>query len=332
MSIIITPYSPQYEIAHQEFVRKFWKRERARIPEYVYWKFRGQSPAPLTGMILAVDNGKVIGLTGYVPFDVYINGEVYPSQWTCDIMVDHDYRGKGIAQMIYTYAQQQKIITFGSAPSPAATKSLARTGYEFMQGSWKVSFPKNLYEVLKLKKKTIEALKWIPNPFFYVSYCRALFGSSKFKPITVSNFAERYHASKKANEVYGFLTPEFQAWRFNAFKNYYPAISTYSDENGNYYAGFKMKSVYFICDYHTKSFSAFKAIIRHVLKTHGLREISVIRFMVNEPNQPKWMFRYGFIPFKTNTSIVYHTENQTLKESLKDKQFYYSYLDSDENI
>lgn len=332
MSILITNYSPEYEKAHKEFVLKYWKRERARNPEYLYWKFRGTSPSPLKGLFLAIDGQKVVGISGYIPFEVNIGGKVYEAHWTCDLMVDHDYRGKNIAQLLYEEAKKNKIIIIGSAPSPAATKSLARSGFKFLPGSWKVSFPKNLYEILKLKRITMPWLKWIPNPFYYMVYIEGLFKKSAFEKISTAEFANLFHASKQINEIYTHISPAFQEWRFNPFKHFYPGVSTFADKKGNYYAGYNVKKVYYICDFHVQRFQDLKSIIQHIYQQFKLGEIDLIRFMVNEFEHPKWMYWRGFIPFKSNTNIVYFTEDQFLLEELKNKKYYYTYLDSDENI
>ncbi len=332
MAIEITTYSPDLTERYNEFVSKFWKRERSKSPDYLYWKFRGNYPDKLIGQVIALDNGRVIGISGNIHFEVFIDGKIYPSQWTFNHMVDIEYRGKGVAPLMHEEVTPRKPISFGSAPSPSASISMARAGYKTMEGSWKVAFPKNLYEILKIKKINAPLLKWVPNPFFYLPKLVSFFIKSGFVPATESEYAELYHATKKENEVYNVLTPDFLAWRFRPFKPFYSGLSIYKNSNGSYYAGFINKGVYYIADFHAASVYDFIDMMGHINTMNGTKSIDVIRFMMNVPNHPKWMYFLGFLPFGTNTTIFYHTKDPILLEALKNKRFYYSYLDSDENI
>jgi hypothetical protein len=332
MAIEITTYSPDLTEKYNEFVSKFWKRERSKSPEYLYWKFRGHYPDKLIGQVIALDNGNVIGISGNIHFEVFIDGKVYPSQWTFNHMVDVKYRGKGVAPLMHDEVIPRKPISFGSAPSPSASKSMARAGYKTMEGSWKVAFPKNFYEILKIKQIKLPFLKFIPNPFFYIPKLLSIFIESRFKPASESEYADLYHASKKPNEVYNLLTPDFLAWRFRPFIPFYAGLNIYKNSKGSYYAGFFNKGIYYIADFHAKSVYDFIDMMGHVFKQQGVSSIDVVRFMMNVPKHPKWMYLFGFLPFGTNTTIFYATKDPVILEALKNKRFYYSYLDSDENI
>lgn len=332
MEIKITEYDKAFSDSHIEFVKRNWKRERLKHPEYLFWKFRATSEQIIDGLIVALEDDKVIGQNGFIPFDLMVNNKRYPSQWSCDTMVDVDYRGKGIGLKLYNYASQKKIITMGSNPSPSNAKSRLRAGSIFMKGSWKVAFVKNLFEVAKIKRRNYPILKLIPNPLFYFNYLLAIASKQRFNEITPSRFAELYNASKSDEYAYSYLTPEFLEWRFRPFKNYYQGIKAYANENGDYYAGFLYNSVYYLCDYHTKSPNGIFKLIHHILSQTSLKDINMIRFMANVVNKPTWMIKFGFIPFGTVSEVYYVSQDQEVLDAMKGKRFYYSYLDSDENI
>lgn len=206
------------------------------------------------------------------------------------------------------------------------------SGSIFMKGSWKVVFVKNLFEVAKIKKHKYPFLKLIPNPFYFFNYFLAKILKQSFTEITPSQFAELYNTSKSDEFAFSYITPEFLEWRFKPFKHYYKGIKSFANQNGDYYAGFAHDSIYYICDFHSKSrFGIFK-IIRHIFSHTSFKEINMIRFMDNVVDKPNWMIKFGFVPFGTISEVYYISQDQEVLDAMKGKRFYYSYLDSDENI
>jgi len=332
MAIKTLEYESKFFKSRDEFIKKYWKKERLKHVDYLAWKFRSPSSELIDGLILAIDDDKVIGQYGYIPVEIVMDGITYPSQWACDAMVDLEYRGKGVANQINHHAFGKKPITLGSDPSHAATKSYQKTGAHFMEGPWKVSYMKNLYELARIKKKEKPFMKWIPNPFYYFDYFLSILKPPQFEIITPEEYATLYHASKSPHFIYNKLTSDFLEWRFNSFKHYYSGVTAYKHPNGDYYCGFLSKSVYYICDYQAKTHQGLLAIIQHIFKTHTFKAVDMIRLMMNISKRPDWMRFRGFIPFRTVTNIVYFTEDQKILDSMKEKRFYYGYLDSDENI
>jgi hypothetical protein len=62
-----------------------------------------------------------------------VDNEQLPVHWTCDLMVDNDYSGKGIAGQLYKKALENKLI-LGSDPSSAAVISMRRSGFVSFKG------------------------------------------------------------------------------------------------------------------------------------------------------------------------------------------------------
>ena len=116
--IQIVEYSDKWEEEHLRFARKYWKKKRRAIPEYIYWKFRGKADEQLPSLILAVKNNTVIGQIGLIPFDLTYKNKRIAAQWRCDLMVDKEYRGKNVAKKLYQVMEQNGRISLSVNPSP----------------------------------------------------------------------------------------------------------------------------------------------------------------------------------------------------------------------
>ncbi|MDP2159174.1 MAG: GNAT family N-acetyltransferase, partial [Flavobacterium sp.] len=195
--IEIVPYGPKWEQAHIAFASKYWTKSRRKIPDYIYWKFRGRPNQEITSFLLAVENNEVIGQLGLIPVNVRVVDELYEAQWACDLMVDTSYRGKGVAKMLYDEAHKQKELTIGSDPSPAASASMQKNGYLLMTASWKCFFPLNLNEITKLKGINQRFLNVIPNPFLLKYYIWNILHPNTFESITLNDFEEKKEAPDK---------------------------------------------------------------------------------------------------------------------------------------
>src|SRR5690554_3931922 len=161
--IEIKYYSKEFEQAHIEFAKNYWKKKRRLTPEYIYWKFRGSPDEVLKSFILAFDGEKVVGQFGLIPCKLVIDKAIYEAQWACDLMVDTNYRGKGIARKLYDFAHKNKLVTLGSDPSPAAEKSMIRNGYVSLNGPRKFMYPFKTGEAFKLKGINNNLLNKITN-------------------------------------------------------------------------------------------------------------------------------------------------------------------------
>lgn len=329
--IKIIEYSPDWHQAHEEFASRYWTKKRRFTPEYIYWKFRGELNKNLTSFLIAVDDRKVIGQFGIIPCEILVKSKIYQSQWACDLMVDNDYRGKNIAVMLYEAAVQQKPITLGSDPSPAATRSMSKFGFKSIIGPRKFIFALNLFELLKIKGLKFPILKVFVNPLYvffalWKTVRKIIFGIN-YKFEEVKDFSS---LNEKVNGVNH--ESHFAEWRFNSFGEYYNGFTCYKNKKGLKYLVLKNNSQWII------GYTNAKTIIEHLdiwaeIQAHSIAEkATIVKVYSNSKSESISLILTGFIFFRTRTNIMYYTNDANLERELLSAPFRYSFLDSDENI
>jgi GNAT superfamily N-acetyltransferase len=332
--IDIVHYGPVYEEAHCAFATKYWNKRKRITAEYLYWKFRGENGHELKAFILAVDKGNVVGQLGLIPCSIIVDGEFIGAQWACELMVDRDYRGKGIAKLLYEFAYTIKPITLGSDPSPAAAISMKRAGFVGLKGPYKFFFPGVLGEITKLKGFNSKILNKIPNPFLIVFKLWNFFrNQEKFYRINFEDLGKNKNGFSQTDERISVLhDAEFMKWRLNSFKDYYHGIQLYTDGNQSIFSIYRGRDSYLITDYSAAGLAPLLDILSRVAVESRAKEISRIKLMANSRSEFFVLLFLGFLPFRTRTEIIFHCADEQLKQKMLNKYFHYTFMDSDENI
>jgi len=326
--IVVRPYSKEFEEQQAAFAQKYWTKKRRFTPEYIYWKFRGKENEILKSFILAFNEDKVIGQFGLVPTKVTIEETVYDAQWACDLMVDNEYRGKGVADALYEFAHENCLITLGSDPSPAAEKSMIKKGYISLPGPRKFIFPIKIGEIFKLKGYNSRFLNTIPNPFVLLLKC---FSATAFSEIESKDFFQ-LKSEKTETKIHCSYDASFIEWRFSSFKNYYQGIQCYKKNETTFFCGYLSGSVYYLTDYRADSVLQLLEIIGFIYQKFSNQKLERIKFLSNANNTSFILPFFGSIKFRTPTKIILFTKEHLIREKLSSKIFYYTLFDSDENI
>ncbi|MES2812688.1 MAG: GNAT family N-acetyltransferase [Bacteroidota bacterium] len=326
--IEVKPYSKEFEEQHIAFAQKYWTKKRRFTPEYIYWKFRGAENKPLNSFILAFDGDQVVGQFGVVPSEISIDGVVYQTQWACDLMVDTNYRGKGVAEKLYEFAHENCIITLGSDPSPAAEKSMLKKGYISILGPRKFIFPVKVGEIFKLKGYNSRFLNTIPNPFVLLLKC---FSANAFSEIESKEF---FHlkSNKIEPKIHCSYDESFIDWRFSSFKNYYNGIECYQKNATTFFCGYFVNGIYYLTDFNVKHVFQFLSIIGFICKKYKNDKLVRIKFLSNTRSISLILPFLGFIRFRTLTKVILFSKEKSIREKAFSNTFYYTLFDSDENI
>lgn len=326
--VVVKYYSEEFEEKHISFAKKYWTKKRRFTPEYVYWKFRGSNNKELKSFILAFDGDEVVGQFGLIPCKLNIKGEVYDAQWACDLMVDTEYRGKGVAEKLYEFAHQNCLITLGSDPSPAAEKSMIRKGYNSIPGPRKFVFPIKIGEILKLKGFNSKILNRIYNPF-YLAIKRGLYKEySQIKPLKYS-FLKKQIINKS---MHCYHDNDFMNWRFTSFENYYSGIDCYKYDDSNFFSGYFSDGIYCLTEFYCDGVSSFLSMMSFICKKYEKDNLLRIKFVSNNVRISRIIPFLGFIRFRTLTNIVSFSLNKEIMDKIEGEKMYYTLLDSDENI
>ena len=327
----IKNYGPKLEKKHFDFATKMYGgRRKRRNSDYLYWKFRGKPDTEMHSLKLALIDGVVVGQLGLIPCKVNIGNEIIDTQWACDLIVDLDYRGKGIAKLLYDAAHAQKAITLGSDPSPSAEISMLRAGYKKLNSSNKQFIPIYLGLPLRMKGIKVKLLDKLRNPFLK-TYSKSKH-KKNFKEIDIININHKQAFQlDSANQVFIERDESFKNWRLTSFKNYYPGVKMYNLEGTKtYYSGYYLGDIYFITDFYLEKESHFQSIIRHILN-YIPKNIERIRFQ-NNTSDKLLGSKLTTIKYSTYTSIIYYTKDLEIENKIQNKYFYYTHQDTDENI
>ncbi len=329
--IEIVNYSPAIEERHYSFAtRMFGNRRKRRNADYLYWKFRGQQDEELNSFKIALSDGKIVGQLGLIPCSLNVNGQIIDSQWACDLVVDPEFRGKGVAKLLYQAAHDQKPITLGSDPSPAAEKSMIRAGYQKLKSSNKQFIPIFLGLPLRMKGVNLKILDTVRNPFLNI-YTQNKF-KSDFKEVDIikANHQEIFELQKD-DQIFIERNDSFKKWRFCSFKDYYPNVKLYHLlGTETYYSGYHHGDLYFITDLRLEISTHFNNVINHIL-SYIPSNVERIRFQ-NNINSELLGSKLNTIKYRTETSIIYYTEDKEIDQNVKGRYFYYTHQDSDENV
>lgn len=149
----IEPYSDDCVEPHAIFAHKMWpKKGRRRNERYLRWKFRGKQAGILNGLLVArTADGRVVGELGLIPGRLWHDGEVRECQWACELMVDPEFRRRGIASMLFRAALARGVLTVGSNPSASAEPAMLRLGFRILEGPCIMQCPLDPSEIVRWK-------------------------------------------------------------------------------------------------------------------------------------------------------------------------------------
>ena len=96
-----------------------------------HWQFeanphvRTRSP-----FIILAENGHVVGFNGSMPVTVKYNDRVMDALWSCDMIVDTKYRGKGHGKALLKALQESAPLIIGIGMSDAALRVYLKNGWK----------------------------------------------------------------------------------------------------------------------------------------------------------------------------------------------------------
>jgi len=334
--IKITPYGPEWEDAHQLFAGKHYNNRRRRVlPYYIYWKFRGEKGKPLVSFLLAVVGKEVVGQLGLVPGEVKFQDKIFEVHWACDLMVSSEFRGKGIANMLYTEGVNRKII-LASDVSPSAAVSMARFGFKELPAPRKLFFPIQLSSLTDMVyPKLTRMSRFLPNPFLWALKLRkGLKGGLQSIAIDESEIDYNWIASQQRKDrVYAVHDAKHYHWRLGAFEDFQNNGMFFQIKEKCFAAVRIGAHVGFIVDFYSADENLSKQIFRDIILFMKSRGATMIKFLSTDTTIIKLCKSLGFISGRNHVDIIYCSKNEEFNNVIKtDTIFEYTLIDCDENI
>lgn len=329
-------YSEAWCEAHYQFARKMWPQRRRRAEEtLIRWKFRGPKSGELEGLLLAVDeNGAVLGQLGLIPAMLWVNGQVLPCNWACDLMVDNDVRRMGIASRLFEVALSRGVVTLGSNPSPAADATMRRIGFRLAQGPWTMVLPLKPAEVIRWKLSRrydflAPALGLLAEPGARLMRWRLHFSGGEIaKEAAWESLVELIEAAERKITCPHIVHDRgFLRWRCEGLEGFNPTLRGWRWGDGYAITGQSGNSLR-VYDWHAGDETTCQALFRSIYGVARCSKVSTMMTMAQTKAERAWLISLGFLPMRTRVAVLYHTA-QALPEG---SRFRYAYYDSDGDI
>lgn len=330
----IVPYQKKFEHTHIEFASRHWTKGRRKKPEYIYWKFRGNPDAEMYSFLLAVEGDKVIGQLGLVPCELSLNNRKYTAQWACDLMVDHEYRGKSVARKLYEEAHSLKDVTLGSDPSPAAFISMTRAGYKAMNGPIKMILPISVGATMRIKFPKFRGFDNLRNPLLFLLKQKRGKKANRFLPTHWNNMIGTIQTQRASCSFPCILHDQnFMKWRAESFLDYYEAPTFLKHHDGKSFVCYRFTGkALTVNEWHSDTITKTAGFLNYLVNIAVENGQKYIQILANTESEVHMLKKLGLFRFRTPTNIVYKS-TADIEESLgRYDHFYYTYWDSDENI
>jgi len=333
----IIPYSSKWSEKHTAFAIIYFKGRRKRInPDYIFWKFRGEEQDKTPSFLLAIQDDNVIGQLGLVPCEIRTSQQTYECHWACDLMVDPNFRGGGVAKHLYEKAIQMKA-TLGSDPSPAAAISMKKFGFKDIEGPSKLFFPIYLSSISDKKFKSLSAvLKHVYNPaVLWLMLKKGLsFNKQLENRIEIEQIDFDWIYSMR-NKKYAYVQhdKDFYEWRMSSFKDYQKAGEFYQKKGSYFYSIRTSNTTAFICDFVCNDISTAKILIQNIVLEMSSRKLQELKFLTLDEDLITALKGIGFLKYRSKTDVIYMSKDDSFTSEMANfEKFAYTYLDSDENI
>jgi len=332
---VIFPYSDHWVESHREFAKKMWPDKiRRRDETYNRWKFKGPQSGDVNGLLLAVVDNKVVGQLGLIPADLWVDGQIYQSQWACDLMVDSEVRKMGLGSMLFAVAMDRGWVTLGSEPSPLADITMSRIGFKPLVGPYKMILPLDISVVINFafrnRAKTVSnVLSKMTQPFNYWKINKILKNTTESVQSAswIEVLLRVINAQKTITSPHIVHDKAYLSWRYHVP---FPAqIETFIFGNNSYAICEPTPRDYYVYDWHTNNEEDLFSLFSQITYLAHQNECKNILAFANSDLTKNQLRRFGFLKMRTPIKVIYHSEKTILKSH---NNFHYCIYDSDGNL
>lgn len=333
----ITEYSDVNRDQHREFASRMWPKKRRRCEErYIRWKFRNIQGGPTPGLLLAVDNGRVLGQLGVIPATLRTGSVTHSCQWACDLMVDPAVRGHGVGSALLGEAMRRPCITLGSNPSQAADIVMSRVGFQVMCGSKVMVLPLDLRHAVSWKvpqslRALIPCLTWLGGPLVrhrMSTLVRFSGGPSlEFCPWeeVVPLIEQRQAALGHPHIVHD---RPFLEWRCGGLEGFSEALVAVRAGSGGYAIVGPAQPYFYVYEWSAACQAECLSLFQGIHKRATDCECQTIMVTAQNATEERWLKGGGFFAMRRPVKLMHYPGDVLSGES----QFVYCLYDSDGNL
>jgi len=333
----IVVYDAPYEESHREFARSMWPGKRRRAdPGYVRWKFRGPAAGAVSGLLLAVDDGVVLGQLGLVPTRLSGPDGTRDVQWACDLMVDPAARGRRIASSLFRSALERDALVLGSDASAGADAVMTKLGFKEVLGPWRMLFPSRPAAVARLVARGRSGLL---GPLLRAVLPFAL-GAFKTATPRSGDRTHRCQQWRSAADTLAAATPsggwtgidhdrEFFEWRFQYPEGFHRDVVGIDDGRGGAALLEPSPDQSSLSDWTADNRAAGARVIGEAAAAAAEVGSGWIRAYAQTTRERRMLVSLGFVPRRSRVRILVDPRSPA---HLMRARWRYTYCDSDENI
>lgn len=289
----------------------------------------------MDGLLLALSGKKVIGQLGLIPVKVKYGADKYDAQWACDLMVDPDYRKKGIGRLLFDEGLRRDVITLGNNPSPAAESVMMKRGFKRIESGKAMIFPINTVHLLKWAMKgkfqfAVPLLGKFVQPYFASRLKKAKKMKSSFRKCKWEDLIELISVTQgKIRNPLICHDNEFLSWRAKGIERFSPEFSAAKSENESYVLYSSFHPYLNIYDWHCGNAGDAAEMISYVFHETDEFNSEIVQLIVNDPNEEEWLSGLGFVKARNSEKIIHYSEENVLGSATK---FCFTLCDADVNL
>lgn len=331
----IESYSEECAKQHAEFARKAWHGKARRANEqYLRWKFRGQKSGAVHGLLVArTASGRVVGQLGLIPGRLRYRDKVLECQWACDLMVDPEFRRRGIATLLFKAAFQRGMVTLGSNPSASAEPTMIKLGFRILDGPKIMQCPLDPREVIRWKMPERRGLTQVLGvaalPVARALQWRLLAGRQTAVPCGWRDVAQRVQEFERS-----FSLPHVQHdsewlnWRCRGLEGFNEELQGIVTGERSWALVGRMGHLFRVYDWCAENFEACLAIFKMAYSLARKENAKVITAYAQDQSEQSWLKSLGFLAMRRSVKVLLHPPDALEGE----ERFRYALYDSDGDL
>jgi len=286
-------------------------------------------------LLLAVNEGKVIGQLGLIPVRLKYDKEIFEAQWACDLLVDPGLRKKGIGNLLFEDGMKRNMITLGNNPSPKAKSLMLAKGFKHIKSAARMTFPLDpsdlLNWVLPSKLKFLSEISGkILKPYFNIKRKKYNAEKSEFKYCDAGEIApiiSKYQSERKQAEI--LHDNEFLEWRVNGLENFSHRLETMKAREDSYAVHSHFLPYYNVYDWNCSDEKIFIEMLSEIFNEAVKSGAKTIQIMANNPFEEKLLKDAGFLRPRNTETVIQYSPGKSIDSA---EYFHFTYYDTDNNL
>ena len=336
----IVHYSARIREQHQRFISRAWPKSTSRKdPVYLAWKFRSNSTDEIENLLLAIDQGNVVGQLGLIPVQVKIGNRILEAQWGCNFKVLSELEGAGYGSLLDIRSLGKKTITLGAAPTKQSEDIKIRLGFTALEGPRIMAFPIDFRYFIQLKLAylplvIIKALETTIKPIYKLRYFKSYRLSKKLQDgILHGSYKDIIHlieSSRAKIQIAQVVhNTEFLHWRCKEVAGYRKEALSLRTPSGSFILYYPTSGYCYLYEYWFANPADRISLLKELLLIASDFPSKGLYSYINDPRDENDFKTFGFFGFRTKIKVYAFAEDSAI---LFGKYFHMNIYDSDGNL